>query len=219
MNAGWSDETRQRLFKSARGLTCLFWTVLTAGAGFWAADAARLRGGALVAVGTLFAIPLAAGAWLLASAMSGMRRSAGFGAFAALSLALAGLSPFAAFWRMHPGTDYFAWNALGLCAAWTAWLSAACWLVRRYAKDLGDATLAFEAAVAGAMIPAFGAGVAVLLSVALRRGGAVWTPRTLLAAFGAMAGHARLVAGFPFLVTAYTLWLAKESGYRRLMGG
>lgn len=219
MNAGWSDETRQRLFKSARGLTCLFWTVLTAGAGFWAADAARLRGGALVAVGMLFAIPLLAGMGLLGSAMAGMRRSGGYGLFWALSAALVALSPFGAFWRMHPEVVYFAWNAAALWVAWMAWLSAACWLVHRYAKDLGDATLSFEAALAGVLAPAFGAGEVALLALAMARSGAVWSLGNFLLALGALGGEARLVAGFPFLVAAYTLWLAKESGYRRLMGG
>jgi hypothetical protein len=214
----YSEETRQRLFRSARGLTCLFWTALAAFAGNWAVDAARLRGGAMVAVGMLFAIPLLTGLWLLGGAMAGMRRSGGYGAFWALSLALLGLSPFGAFWRMHPDVVYFSWNAAALWAAWLAWLSAACWLARRYARDLGDKSLAFEAALAGAMVPAFGVGVAVLLGVAMARAGNAWTPQTLLLALGTMTEHSRLVAGFPFLVTAYTLWLAKESGYRRLMG-
>lgn len=219
MNADRPDESRQRLFRSARGLTCLFWTTLTAVAGFWAVDAARLRGGALVGVGMMFAIPLLAGMWMLGGAMAGMRRSGGYGLFWALSAALVALSPFGAFWRMHPGVAYFAWNAAALWAAWMAWLSAACWLARRYAKDLGDATLAFEAGVAVAMVPAFGAGVAVLLGVAVARSGAVWSLDNLLLALGALTAEARLVAGFPFLIAAYTLWLAKESGYRRLMGG
>lgn len=219
MTMAYSEEKRQRLFRSARGLTCLFWTALTAVAGFWAVDAARLRGGTMVAVGLLFVIPLLAGMWLLGSAMAGMRRSGGYGVFWAISTALIALSPFGTFWRMHPQVAYFAWNAAALWMAWMAWLSASCWLVRRYARDLGDATLAFEAALSGALVPAFGAGVAVLPCVAMARSGAVWSLDNLLLALGALTAEARLVAAFPFLIAAYILWLAKESGYRRLMAG
>jgi len=213
----YSEELRQRLFLSARGLTCLFWAALAGAAGFWAQEAAHLRGGASLAVGSLFALPLAAGVAILAEALGKGRRSAGFSAFALGSAALVALAPFWGFWRMFPRVAYFAWNAVGLYAAWVLWLTWACWLVQRYARDLGDAALGFEARVAMGLTASSGLAAAAALSWAMRARGIPWSPANFLRTGMAGAEAWGAFAGLPFLAAAYTLWLGKESGYRRLM--
>lgn len=215
--AEYSEELRERLFRSARGLTCLFWAVLTGAAGFWAQEAAHLQGRALVAVGLLFALPLGAGVAVLGTALAEGRKSAAFAAFVALSVALVALSPFWAFWRMFPGVEYFAWNSIGLYGVWVAWLAGACWMVQRYARDLGDATLAFEARAAMGLTVGSGITAAGALAWAMASREIPWSAGNFLRAGMAVAEAWGAFAGLPFLATAYTLWLGKESGYRRLM--
>lgn len=214
----WSNETRQRLFRSARGLTCLCWTALAGMGGALWTEGAALEGWAAVGACCLYALPLAAGLRTLGGAMAGMRRSDGFALFCAVSVALLGLGPFWAFWRARPGSLHFAICAAALWAAWIVWLALACWLTRRYARDLGDRALASEAAVAATLTALFGAGVAGLLAVVMRNQGIPLDVDTFLDALRRLFRAGHLVAFVPFLVAAYTLWLGKEAGYKRLMG-
>ncbi|MBR6022029.1 MAG: hypothetical protein IK066_06370 [Kiritimatiellae bacterium] len=215
----WSEETRQRLFQSARGLTGLFWTTLAGMGGLMIVGRDRLDGWWALAVGCAYALPLVVGLWTLGRAMAGMRRSDGYALFGAVSVALLGLGPFWTFWRTAPDSGYFAGCAAGWLAAWVVWLSLACWLTRRYAVDLGDRALVSEATMAAGLTALFGAGVAGLVTVTLRNQGVPIETATMLAAARRLFQESRLVVFFPFLLTAYTLWLGKEAGYKRLMGG
>ena len=214
----WSEETRQRLFQSARGLTCLFWTALFGMAGLVAVEWGDLDGFGALALQCLYALPLAAGLWTLGRAMAGMRRSDGYAVFCAVSAALLGLGPFWTFWRTAPASGYFAGCAAGLLVAWVAWLSLACWLTRRYALDLGDRSLASEAMLAAFLTALFGAGVPGLVAVTLSNQGVSPDAVRVMEGLRRLFGHVRFVAFFPFLLAAYTLWLGKEAGYKRLMG-
>lgn len=217
MNEG-SNETRRRLFRSARGLTCLFWTALAGMAGALWTEGASLSGWASIGAGCLYAVPLAAGLWTLGGAMAGMRRSDGYAVFAAVSVALLGLGPFWGFWRARPDSLHFSVCAAALWATWIVWLTLACWLTRRYARDLGDRALASEAAFAATLTALFGAGVPGLVAVVLRNQCVPLDLPTFLDALRRLFRGGHLVAFVPFLVAAYTLWLGKESGYKRLMG-
>lgn len=214
---GWPNDARQRLFRSARGLTCLFWTALAGMAGTLWIEAAALDGWGAVGAGCLYAVPLLAGLWTLGGAMAGMRRSDGYASFAAVSVALLGLGPFWVFWRARPSSLHFAICAAALWAAWIAWLTLACWLTRRYARDLGDRALASEAGVAATLTALFGVGVAGLVAVVMRNQGVPVDLPTFLEALRRLFRAGHLVAFVPFLVAAYTLWLGKEAGYKRLM--
>ena len=207
----------QRFFRSARGLSAFFWATLIALVGNWVAGIAQFSVGAALFLRCLFVVPLLLGLVTMRAAMAGMRESGTFGAFSALTVALAGLSPFWGFWETHPGTGYFAWNAIALCVVWLLWLVMACRLCRRYARDLGTPHLATEAAVASVMVLMVGIGIAGLACFLLIRDARVVTAENLLLVFDEIAVESRFLVSMPFLLTAYTLWLAKEAGFRSLM--
>lgn len=211
------SQVHVRFFRSARGLSAFFWTAMVAMLGYWVAGLSPFPPGAKLFLRCLFVVPLFCGLAAMRSAMAGMRGSGAFGVFSALSLALAGLSPFWTFWEVHPGTAYFAWNAAALCAVWLAWLVVACRLCRRYARDLGASHLATEAAVAAVLVLLAGAAIAGLVFLLLSRDGIPLAPDAFLDCFRRVAGEARFLAAMPFLVAAYTLWLAKEAGFRSLV--
>ncbi len=205
----------------ARGFSCLFWSLPLLAAAHAAALGdtwlTRWTPGLL----PLGFVPLAGGLWLLRAggALTPAWRTK-LGRVALLALLAAGLSPFLAWWPLAPARIYFAANAAAHYVALIALLAGLTRLAGETARGLGDAPLRKEAAAGLGMVLWLSACTVGALGWLFHRAGlfdAGWS--TVLAQLAGLPEEARMLFLLPYAMTAYVMWRAKETGFRRAAGG
>ncbi len=205
------------LLRMSRGFSCLFWSMpllAAVHAGFWIVQLPlRWVLGAWLAC----FLPLVCGLWMLRADETPPRnwesslRSASRWVLIAICLC-----PFLVWWKASPLNFYFAGNAAAYLLAMIILLTQLNRLAGAFATGLGDVPLRRESRAGWIMV--------VWLSVCTI-GALVWLfhrsgildagASTVLAQLSELPHEARTLFLLPYAMTAYVMWRAKETGFRR----
>lgn len=209
------------LLRVSRGFSCLFWGMPVLAL----AHAAALVGGMPLRwmVGLLLAsfLPLLCGLWRLRiEGELTPRWGRRMGRSLLLVLAAMYLSPFLVWWNAAPMQSYFAINAVGHYVVLVVLLAGLNRLAGEAARWMGDTGLRREAkAGLGMVLWLSGCTVAALAWLFHRAGVLEAGLPTVLAQLNQLPSEARTLFLLPYAMTAYVMWRAKETGFRRAVKG
>ncbi len=206
-----------RLLRMARGFSCLFWSLPLLSASHAVALSPDLPSRWLFVLMPACFPPLAWGLWMLrASGDLTPRWKTKVGRAALLALAAAGLCPFLAWWSFAPLRLYFAANAGLHYGASVGLLVALNQLAGEGGRWLGDASLRRESMAGLGMVAWLSACTAGALAWLFHRAGILEAGLpTVLGQLAELPREARHLFLLPYAVTAYVMWRAKETGFRR----
>lgn len=211
----------EHLLQLSRGFSSLFWGMpalavahAVALTGLW--PVRWMMGGLLGAY-----LPVLFGLWRLRTIADWTpcwgRRT---GQALVLALATMYLAPFLVWWSAWPLRGYFAIHAAGHYLAMVVFLASLNRLAGEAARGLGDGALRREAkAGIGMVIGMSTCSVAALFWLFQRAGVLEAGSATVLAQWSRLSGEAHTLFLLPYAMTAYVMWRAKESGFRRTVGG
>jgi hypothetical protein len=205
------------LLRISRGFSCLFWSLPLLSAAQALALAAFLPVRGLFGLLLLPFLPLACGLWMLrAGAGLTPRWEARLGGVALLALVGAYLCPFLAWWSLAPTRLYFAVNVGAHYVAMIGLLAGLNRLAGECARGLGDAALRREALAGLGMVLWLSVCTVGALAWLFHRAGLLEAGApTVLAQLAALPREARYLFLLPYAMTAYVMWRAKETGFRR----
>ena len=212
-----ADFRPAQVLRISRGFSCLFWSMpLLSAAHALALGSlwpARWTFGLLLAC---FA-PLACGLWMLhAGAGLTPRWGVRVARISLLALAAICLCPFLVWWHLAPTRLYFAANAAAHYVVLVALLAELNRLAGECAKWLGDAPLRREALAGLGMVLWLSACTVGALAWLFHRVGLLEAGApTVLAQLAELPSEARTLFLLPYAMTAYVMWRAKETGFRR----
>ena len=211
-----SSASPGQILRIARGFSCLFWSLP-----FISAAHALALGG-LVPERWMLAglpasfLPLACGLWMLRAAGEPVPRwRVRVGRVALVALLVAWLSPFLLWWTAVPLRYYFAANAGAHYLLLIVLLAGLNRLAADFAQILNDTALRREALAGLWMVLWLSACTVGALVWLFQRAGllAAGLP-AVLAELAALPREAQTLFMLPYAMTAYTMWRAKETGFR-----
>jgi hypothetical protein len=205
------------LLRVSRGFSCLFWSLplisMAHAAAFVALLPARWMLGLLLAC----FLPLVCGLWMLRACRDLTPRwGARIGQVSWLALVAIYLCPFLVWWSHAPTRLYFAVNAAALYVVMIGLLAGMNRLAGAFADGLGDTALRRES-LAGLVMVLWLSGCTVgALAWLFHRVGILEQGLVLmLAQLAQLPKEARYLFLLPYAMTAYVMWRAKETGFRR----
>ena len=206
-----------RLLRVSRGFSCLFWSLPLLSAVHALVLASFLPARWLLGLQPLSFLPLICGLWMLrASGGLTPRWSVRISRLSFLTLVAVYLGPFLVWWTLAPLRLYFAVNAGLHYLATVALLMALNALAAECARGLGDAPLRREALAGLGMVLALSVCTLGALAVLFQRAGLLAAgPAAVLSQLARLPGEARSLFLLPYAMTAYVMWRAKETGFRR----
>ena len=216
-----ADVSPAQVLRISRGFSCLFWSLpLLSAAHALALSAFLSPRGMIGALAGCF-LPLGCGLWMLRAAGEGAARgSARLGRVMLLALVAAALSPFLVWWSGAPTRIYFAANAGAHYLALVALLAGLTRLAGEEARWLEDLSLRRESVAGLGMVLWLSACTVGALVWLFHRAGLLEAGLpTVLAQLAALPGEARTLFLLPYAMTAYVMWRAKETGFRRAASG
>lgn len=209
-----------RLLRVSRGFSCLFWSLPL----FSTAHAMALVATLPVRwmAGTMLAcfLPLACGLWMLRSGGNLTPRWRTLtGRVALAGCAALYLCPFLVWWVAAPLQVYFAVNAAAHYVAMAALLAGLNRLAGESARWLGDPALRRESQAGLIMVLWLCVCTVGALAWLFHRAGvlAAGVP-AVLGQLAELPSEARYLFLLPYAMTAYVMWRAKETGFRRAAG-
>ena len=209
-----------RLLRMSRGFSCLFWSlpVLTAAHACALASFLPARG----MLGLLLAsyLPLVCGLWML---KAGEDRVPGWGArigrIALLTFIALVLCPFLVWCVFAPTRLYFAVNAAVLYLVMISLLIGLNRLAGAFGRGLGDTPLRRESQAGWIMVLWLSVCTVVAVAWLFHRAGVLEAGVPMvLAQLAELPNEARTLFLLPYAMTAYVMWRAKETGFRRAGG-
>lgn len=206
-----------RLLRVSRGFSCLFWSMPLLSTAHAAAFVALLPSRWMFGLLLACFLPLVCGLWMLrAGGAQAPRWSAQIGIAMLLALAAVYLCPFLIWWTLAPMQVYFAVNVAVHYLVMIGLLSVLNRLAGEFARGLGDVSLRREAQ-AGLIMVLWLSGCTVgALAWLFHRSGLLEAGvPTVLAQLAQLPKEARYLFLLPYAMTAYVLWRAKETGFRR----
>ncbi len=212
-----SELTPGQILRISRGFSCLFWSMPMVSAMHALALAGLLPARWLLAGLPASFLPLACGLWMLRAAGAPTRRWRRRVERVGLAVLLAAwISPFLMWWTVAPATYYFAANAGAHYVILIALLAGLNRLAGEFAKALDDVSLRREAVAALWMVLWLSVCTVGALAWLFQRSG-LWTAglATVLVQLAELPREAQSLFMLPYAMTAYTMWRAKETGFRR----
>ncbi len=218
--AGGGAGPARRVLRMSRGFSCLFWGVpVMAGA-----QVAALAGVAptrwMLGVLPACYLPLMCGLWMLRACGEPTRRWRGrvrwvMGvAFVAMYLC-----PFLAWWSAAPLGMYFAGNVAAHAVAVVGLLAGLNGMAREAARWMGDVALRREASAGVGMVLWLSGCTVLALGWMFQRAGVLDAgTEAVLGQLSQLPGEARMLFLLPHAMTAYVMWRAKETGFRKAVG-
>lgn len=205
------------LLKMSRGFSCVFWSLSAFSAAHGLAWRAAWPTSGTIALLLAPFLPLACGLWMLRGCGDPPPRwRAQVGRVAMLAAAAAGLCPFLAWWTQSPLRLYFAANAAAYAVVMLGLLAGVNRLAGECARGLEDAALRREAQAGFAMVLWLGGCTVGALAWLFHRSGLLEAGLpTVLAHLAELPDEARYLFLLPYAMTAYVVWRAKETGFRR----
>jgi hypothetical protein len=207
----------QRLLRMSRGFSCLFWSLPLLSAAHAFALVSILPAGWMSGLLMACFLLLACGLWMLRDGGNLTPQwGARIGRVSMRALIAAGLFPFLVWWRLSPVQLYFGVNAglhylvmIGLLAGLNR-------LAGEFARGLGDASLRRESLAGLVMVLWLSSCTVGALAWLFHRSG-LWETgfQNMLVQLAELPGEARSLLLLPYAMTAYVMWRAKETGFRR----
>ena len=206
-----------RLVRMSRGYACLFWSLPLLSVAHALALAVFLSPRWMIGALAGSFLPLACGLWMLRAGGAGAaRENARLGRVALLALVAADLSPFLVWWSVAPTRIYFAANAGAHYVAMIGLLAGLNGLAAESARRMGDAALRRESQAGLAMVLWLSVCTVGALVWLFHRAGVLEAGApTVLAQLAQLPREARTLFVLPYAMTAYVMWRAKETGFRR----
>lgn len=211
------DGQTARLLRVARGFSCLFWSLplLSVAQAFALASflPARWMFGLLLAC----FLPLVGGLWMLRTGGDPTPQwGAKIGRVSRLTFVAIFLCPFPVWWRLAPAQLFFAVNAAVQYVVMIGLLAGLNRLAGEWARGLGDTPLRRESQAGWIMVLWLSGCTVGALAWLFHRAGVLeaGTP-TVLAQLAELPSEARTLFLLPYAMTAYVMWRAKETGFRR----
>lgn len=206
-----------QLLRVSRGFSCLFWSLPLLCMAYALVLASFLPARWQFVLQPAGFLPLVCGLWLLrAGGELTPRWAAKISRLSLLALVAIYLGPFLVWWLQVPQRLYFAVNAGLHHVALILLLAGLNGLAGECARGLGDAPLRREALAGLGMVLGLSGCTLAALAWLFHRAGllAAGTP-TVLANLAQLPDEARYLFLLPYAMTAYTMWRAKETGFRR----
>lgn len=206
-----------RLLRMSRGFSCLFWSMPL----FSTAHAMALASILPVRwmIGMLLAcfLPVVCGLWMLrACGDLTPRWGVKIGRVFLLTFIALYLCPFLAWWIAAPLQVYFAANAAAHYVVMAGLLAGLNRLAGEGARGMGDTPLRRESQAGLIMVLWLSACTVGALAWLFHRAGVLEAgTATVLAQLAELPTEARYLFLLPYAMTAYVMWRAKETGFRR----
>ena len=206
-----------RLLRMSRGFSCLFWSMPL----FSTAHAMALVSTLPVRwmIGVLLAcfLPLVCGLWMLrASGDLTPRWGAKIGHVFLLAFTALYLCPFLVWWIVAPLQVYFAANAAAHYVVMVGLLAGLNRLAGESARWMGDTPLRRESQAGLFMVLWLSACTVGALAWLFHRAGVLEAgTASVLAQLAELPTEGRYLFLLPYAMTAYVMWRAKETGFRR----
>lgn len=211
------DGESERLLRMSRGFSCLFWSLPLLAAAHLVSTGPDLPvrwmiGGLLVSF-----LPLAFGLWMLGTCGEPTPRwRCWIGRVSLLSFVGMYLCPFLVWWSEAPTQIYFAANSVAHFVVMIAVLAGLNRLGGEAAHWLADVSLRRESkAGVGMVLWLSGCTVIALVWLYRREGVLDAGIPTVLSELAHLSVEARTLFLLPYAMTAYVMWRAKETGFRR----
>jgi hypothetical protein len=213
-SAGFEPE---RLLRRSRGFSCLFWSMPLLATAHALAVASLLPPRWMFSMLLICFLPLVFGLWMLRASGEGSPRwGAKIGRISLLAFAAIYLCPFLVWWSLAPMQLYFAINAAVHYLVMIALLAELNRLAGEFARGLGDTSLRRESQAGWIMVLWLSACTMGTLAWLFHRSGLLEAGvPTVLAQSAQLPKEARSLFLLPYAMTAYVLWRAKETGFRR----
>ena len=207
----------ERMLRMSRGFSCLFWSMPLLSATHAMALMSFLSPRWMTGLLLAGFLPLIGGLWMLRAAGNLTPRwGAKIGRVSMLALVAIYLCPFLAWWNFAPTRLYFAANAAGHYVAMIALLAGLNRLAGESARRMDDASLRRESqAGVGMVLWLSGCTVGALAWLFHRAGLLEAGLPTVLSQLAQLPSEARYLLLLPYAMTAYVMWRAKETGFRR----
>ena len=208
---------RELLLRMSRGFSCLFWSLPLLAAAHALALMSVLPPRWMT--GTLLAsfLPLMCGLWMLRSCGEPTPRWR-IRTDRSLLVALAGLylCPFLVWWSGAPTTTYFAANAVAHYVVMVGLLAELNRMAGEGGRWMEDVPLRRESKAGLGMVWWLSGCTAGALTWLYHRAGVLEAgAATVLTQLAQLPGEARTLFLLPYAMTAYVMWRAKETGFRR----
>jgi hypothetical protein len=208
----------KELLRVSRGFSCLFWGMPVLAAAHAAAWAVRLPAGWMAGLLLASFLPVLCGLGRLrmGGALLTPRWAGRLGHALMLALVAMYLSPFLVWWTAVPMRGYFAANAAVHYVVLVGLMAGLNRLAGEAARWMGDTALRREARAGLGMVLWLSGCTVAALAWLFHRAGLLeaGVPR-VLAQLSQLPSEARTLFLLPFAMTAYVMWRAKETGFRR----
>jgi hypothetical protein len=206
-----------RLLRMSRGFACLFWSLPLLSAAHAMALKSWLSPRWMIGLLLASFLPLICGLWMLRAAGNLTPRwGVKIGRVSMLALVAIYLCPFLVWWSFAPTGIYFAVNAAAHYVAMIGLLAGLNRLAGESARRMDDASLRRESqAGLGMVLWLSGCTVGALAWLFHRAGLLEAGVPTVLAQLAQLPNEARYLLLLPYAMTAYVMWRAKETGFRR----
>ena len=206
-----------RLLRMSRGFSCLFWSLPLLSTAHAMALVSTLPVRWMIGMLLACFLPLACGLWMLrASGDLTPKWGAKIGRVSLLAFMAVYLCPFLAWWIFAPMQVYFAVNAAVHYVVMIGLLAGLNRLAGEGARWMDDTPLRRESQAGLIMVLWLSACTVGALAWLFHHAGVLEAGvPTVLAQLAELPTEARTLFLLPYAMTAYVMWRAKESGFRR----